>query len=182
MWPTPDANAVNDGENPETWRARQQRLAAKGYNGNGAGVPLAIAAQEAWPMPGANDWKGTATPGQRRGQLDEAAEQKWPTPTSGDAKASGTRSAPGSAAHPGTSLTAAAAFGGDTSGRLARKTPTDGEPTSSGGRVLNPRFVEALMGWPPRWTDCESSVTASALHRPPSPGGCSGTGSMAGEA
>lgn len=28
-----------------------------------------------WPTAGANDYKGTAKPGQRRGQLDEAAEQ-----------------------------------------------------------------------------------------------------------
>ena len=33
-----------------------------------------------WPTPGANDHKGTAKLGQRRGQLDEAAEQKWATP------------------------------------------------------------------------------------------------------
>lgn len=30
-----------------------------------------------WPTPGANDHKGTAKEGQRRGQLDEAAEQKY---------------------------------------------------------------------------------------------------------
>jgi hypothetical protein len=33
-----------------------------------------------WPTLGANDHKGTAKPGQRRGQLDEAAEQKWNSP------------------------------------------------------------------------------------------------------
>lgn len=33
-----------------------------------------------WPTPGANDHKGTAREGQRRGQLDEAAEQHWTTP------------------------------------------------------------------------------------------------------
>ena len=30
-----------------------------------------------WPTPGANDYKGSYQPGQRRGQLDEATEQKW---------------------------------------------------------------------------------------------------------
>lgn len=33
-----------------------------------------------WPTAGANDWKGTAKVGQRRGQLDEAAEQMWHGP------------------------------------------------------------------------------------------------------
>lgn len=33
-----------------------------------------------WPTAGANDHKGSAKPGQRRGQLDEAAEQLWKTP------------------------------------------------------------------------------------------------------
>lgn len=47
LWPTPNALASNDGESPETWRARQERMKLKGYNGNGAGVPLAILAQEA---------------------------------------------------------------------------------------------------------------------------------------
>lgn len=31
-----------------------------------------------WPWAGGNDWKGTSKPGQRRGQLDEAAEQLYP--------------------------------------------------------------------------------------------------------
>jgi hypothetical protein len=50
MWPTPNAQNMNDGERPETWLARQEALKAKGYNGNGAGVPLAIASQ-LWPTP-----------------------------------------------------------------------------------------------------------------------------------
>ena len=33
-----------------------------------------------WPTAGANDHKGSSQPGQRRGQLDEAAEQMWATP------------------------------------------------------------------------------------------------------
>lgn len=46
MWATTSASVSNDGEQPETWRARQAKLVEKGYNGNGAGVPLAIQAQE----------------------------------------------------------------------------------------------------------------------------------------
>src|SRR5271166_240293 len=51
-WPTPDANAMNLGEGLETFRARQKLLKAKHGNGNGAGMPLQIAAQLAgWATP-----------------------------------------------------------------------------------------------------------------------------------
>lgn len=46
QWATPSAAVVNDGEGPETWRARQAGLKLKGYNGNGAGLPLTIQSQE----------------------------------------------------------------------------------------------------------------------------------------
>lgn len=45
-WATPSAAVVNDGEGVSTWRARQESLKQKGYNGNGAGVPLTIQVQE----------------------------------------------------------------------------------------------------------------------------------------
>ena len=45
MWPTPDANAFQLGETPETWLERRAALKAKGYNGNGCGTPLAMAVQ-----------------------------------------------------------------------------------------------------------------------------------------
>ena len=51
-WPTPDAGAFNVGQSLETWQARITALKAKGINGNGAGTPLAMAAQmAAWPTP-----------------------------------------------------------------------------------------------------------------------------------
>jgi hypothetical protein len=62
--PTPDASVANLGEGPETWYARREKLKDKGYNGNGAGVPLSIAAQvgpryRTWPTPTARDHKDT---------------------------------------------------------------------------------------------------------------------------
>ena len=36
---------------------------------------------------------------------------------------------------------------------LVQTTQKAGEPTSTNSRVLNPQFVEALMGWPIGWTD-----------------------------
>jgi len=45
QWPTPGGHVSNDGESPETWTERAAELKEKGINGNGAGMPLAIAAQ-----------------------------------------------------------------------------------------------------------------------------------------
>lgn len=44
-WPTPDAALFNDGQTIEAWKARNERERAKGYNGNGGGVPLAMRAR-----------------------------------------------------------------------------------------------------------------------------------------
>jgi hypothetical protein len=74
-WPTPNATVANDGETPETWRTRQAVLATKGYNGNVAGVPLAIAAQEVtgrlWSTPSVADTMGghLSRGGDRSGEL-----------------------------------------------------------------------------------------------------------------
>lgn len=40
-----------------------------------------------------------------------------------------------------------------------------GERLSEGGRTLNPRFVEWLMGWPIGWTDCDSRAMGLSLYR-----------------
>lgn len=45
--------------------------------------------------------------------------------------------------------------------RLPPTTSPDGSNTSEARRVLNPRFVEALMGWPIGWTSCAAVATAS---------------------
>lgn len=45
LFPTPDASVANDGEGPDTWLARRERVRAKGINGNGMGMPLTIAVQ-----------------------------------------------------------------------------------------------------------------------------------------
>ncbi len=48
-------------------------------------------------------------------------------------------------------------------------TPTGGRATSANTRVLNPLFVEALMGWPIGWSACDSLEMVSCPSRPPSP-------------
>lgn len=90
LWPTPSAANPNDAEEPETWIARAEGLIDKGYNANGAGMPLAIAAK-LWP--------------------DAPSESSRPAPRTATAGSAGSERA-----------------------------------------VLNPSFVEALMGFPPSWT------------------------------
>lgn len=46
LLPTPTAGNFNDGENPDQWNARAQRLKQKHGNGNGAGKPASVRLQE----------------------------------------------------------------------------------------------------------------------------------------
>lgn len=50
LWPTPCAMNPQDGEGLDTWAARRERLKVSAQNGNGCGVPLAIAVQM-WATP-----------------------------------------------------------------------------------------------------------------------------------
>lgn len=45
---------------------------------------------------------------------------------------------------------------------LHQMTPQHGQKSCPSHRVLNPQFVEMLMGWPIGWTDCDSPVTGYA--------------------
>lgn len=85
----------------------------------------------------------------------------WATPTAGDSKASGSAGySTESGRHEGVTLTDQTVRG--FTGPQDREIPKDGAPTSPPG-VLNPAFVEALMGLPIGWTDCDVSVTESFL-------------------
>ena len=171
-WPTPNATLTQDREDPATWRARQAELVEKGYNGNGAGVPLTIKAME-WPTASGRDWKGPSGQGfldRRVGTPDLAARaNEWTTPTVGDSKAAGSRNTEGSRAHMGTSLTDQVR--GD--GGRGRPDPRETGPGSPSGstRRLNPAFVEWLMGFPPFWTlpRSRASIVSDALATPSSP-------------
>jgi hypothetical protein len=63
LWSMPSGSVANDGEQPETWRARAAVLKEKHGNGNGAGTPLTIQAIEVYRsfLPDAK----TGTPGER---------------------------------------------------------------------------------------------------------------------
>lgn len=116
--------------------------------GHQSSLPASVAL---WPTAGANDWKGTAAPGQRRGQLDEAAEQLLCTPktiTGGPEKRK-TKEARGSGGidlqTQVLSLSSHPVPPSENSG--ASSSPS--VPKSS--RRLNPLFVTWLMGFPIGW-------------------------------
>jgi hypothetical protein len=95
-----------------------------------------------WPTATAQSYgrnKGGSNPnGPERPSLETLAK-KWPTPQASDGhKATG--------GHGGKLDSLRAAM-------LAQR---NGQPA-----YLNPLFVEALMGFPPGWTDCDAAVTQS---------------------
>lgn len=138
-----------------------------------------------WATAAASDWKTTSKPGQRRGQLASqlwptatacsygtgqngcprdgraafagkgapslsTLARLWPTATATATDASASRRHGYMlTGHSGTTLHDAIDF------HLSAETSQDG-PITSHPAVLNPRFVEALMGFPPGWTEIPS--------------------------
>ena len=102
-----------------------------------------------WPTPGANDHKGSAKDGQRRGQLDEATEQKWQTPATDSFRSRGgdrkdemgldqqARGFPCSLPDQATAPSGSESC----------------EPAQTSRPRLNPAFVEWMMGLPINWTE-----------------------------
>jgi DNA (cytosine-5)-methyltransferase 1 len=169
---------MNDGQDVEKYQSRRRRLQEKHRNGNGAGLVLSMASAM-WQTPtvldsGGRDYvypSGDKTKpfstlvGQAQGTKFEAA--MWATPTVQDSANTAGPSRFDRSSHP---LNVQAV----SLGPLVPATPSAGAPTSPTTRRLNPRFVEALMGWPIGFSDCDSSETESSLTAPPSPGVSSG--------
>lgn len=109
LFPTPDASVANDGQGPDTWLARRERIRSSKINGNGMGMPLSIAVQ-LLPTPNTMEHLparvGEARERQlRRGEGEHASRRSetgnlredilevpaalLPTPTAQDSQASG---------------------------------------------------------------------------------------------
>jgi hypothetical protein len=153
MWSTPTASLHNDGESPETFRARQAKLKESHRNGNGAGTPLAIQAKESalWPTPAVSDATGGktvpagTTPGGMRpdgskAQVGLRTTALWSTPRASDGEKGGPNQKFGAGGQP---LPAQA------HGAMPSGSP---ELTEKPGG-LNPEFVCWLMGFPAGWLD-----------------------------
>lgn len=159
----------------------------RGGGKKGEQLPNFVA--HAWKTPCAKDGDQAGSAKAYHQTLHRQVTTTWPTPTAGDAASSGSAGyGTESGRSEGTTLTDAVV---GPRGPLSRETPTGGEPTSTDGRtprllslVLNPFFVEALMGWPLGWTlisdtastDCASSETAWSPTRQHLPGRCSCNG------
>ncbi len=178
----------------ENWASPAPSADTHSTTTHSASTDAPTARETAWPTPGANDYKGSAKKGQRRGQLDEAAEQKWQTPS--DPKNT-TRKQPNGTerehllASQAQHWQSPGAMGGDSTSRggdrigetllsgqaesflstLPAPAPSSsGEPSSpseqTSRRRLNPLFVEWLMGLPEGWTDYGRAATAFTLWWP----------------
>ena len=162
---------MNDGESPESFEARRQRNRAKGYNGNGQGTPLAMAARM-WPTATAQDAASTAArnysteSGRHSGTTLTDATRNWATQNARAHKGMDLPSRNG-----GTSLAEQTERG-----RFSHRVQSthDGRELSPTGRTLRPRLNPVfgcwLMGWPSWWTNvgptaCARSEMASYLSR-----------------
>lgn len=90
--------------------------------------------------------------------LEEAVfEAEWPTPTATDAKGSGSALySTESGRHSGTTLTDAVVrldYGSNQGGAAGRSSPARPSLSATARGPLNPAWIEALMGFPPGWTD-----------------------------
>ena len=187
MWPTPDGQVI---EGDTAWKERREREKAKGRNGNGFGLTIAMAAS-LWPTPDTTN-VGDGTPYEmlqanllaRRERTRVAVQEgrvkagsgrsenlamavqapMWATPQSRDYK---------DGADPAATI--------PTNGMLGRQAPrtampgpesSQSDPTSppQSPRRLNPRFVEWLMGFPTGWTDLQPLETPSSGGKPDSHG------------
>ena len=161
LWPTPDASV------------------STGYNQTGsAGAvvrPCLAALVRTWSTPRSSDG-AKGGPNMSFGAGGEplpTQAAKWPTPTVADADKVSNRANFGQvslANHPAIHGTPdRPALNKSRHGLQDLGRTASGARTSGAGRVLNPRFVEALMGWPSGWSACGSSGMASFPHRPLSP-------------
>ena len=140
LWPTPAASVTNLTESPESWQARADKLKEKGINGNGAGVPLAVAVKM-WRTPQAGDERACMKGTQNQTMLAHQVRQ-FPTPMARDAH---NRSGQ------------AKRYNEQGRVNLQDRMAADGISGS-----LNPTWVEWLMGFPLGWTVLELWATRSS--------------------
>lgn len=160
-----------------------------------AGTTL-LDAVRAWPTPVVSDGKGpqTRAPGAERSPCDDSlstrVDRVWPTPraTEGEKGGPSSRDGSGSAHLCATAVAwadyptpSAVEYGSSQNGINGKggenERPSAGTPSLStacrtgalpGGKgVLNPYFVEALMGWSQGWTNPDEPVGDHAPFPPP---------------
>jgi len=174
LWPTPQAQ--EDGSTPEAMLARKERANVKrkaGLYADGCGSPSMLSlslAANLWSTPRTmdgslsgetrEDWeerrarKKAANPNLGDLDIPLSSQVLWMTATTRDWK----DGACADADVPTNGLL----------GRQVLRTETAGSD-GSGKAVLNPSFVEALMGFPPGWTVPTGSALSATPSSPPRP-------------
>ena len=165
--PTPSAGNFNDGEDPEQWEERRQRVKETSGNGNGMGMPLGIAVQ-LLPTPRRADADATmGAPGAARhvaagnGSLAEViGVDLLPTPTAADGERSSMSYGRGNS-----TLTGAVQNWGPYApaierwSRIVGPAPAPTKPGRKGRLKPNPEFASWLMGAAPGWVTDVPGVT-----------------------
>ena len=166
LLPTPAASVANDGEGPDTWLARRERVKLTAQNGNGMGMPLTIAVQ-LLPTPTTTQRGTDANLDTREGaraNLHNEVAKLLPTPSVADSLGGHERRGgkrgdelllKGLAkdANRWSEYAAAIARHEQAFGRPA---PDPTEPGPKGNPRLSARFVEWMMALPAGWvTDCD---------------------------
>lgn len=148
LWTDGEKQGHGNLANQANWQTPKANDAEKRGDFDGADPRNGLAGQgRTWPSPKARDYKsGSGAKLRNSPDLDKVAES-WPTPRTTDMNSPGIH---------GTG-------GADLRTTVASHPPLTqhkhGEIFCEKTRHLNPRFVEALMGWPGGWTDYGFSVT-----------------------
>ena len=170
LLPTPAASVANDGEEPDSWLARRERVKETANNGNGMGMPLTIAVQLLPTVKASNNenrssaWATGPNLGEALGLL--------PTPSVADGmggheRRGGARGGElplkGIASHEQISQYAAAVARQERAFGYPAPSPT--EPGKNGKPRLSARFASWMMGAPPGWIIDVPGVTRNEALR-----------------
>lgn len=159
-WPTPDSNAMNDGQDPAENQARRERLKAKHGNGNGAGLTLG-GAVAMWPTARAED---SESAGNHPGATDSltGATSQWATPQAHDAGGGRSKKNWNDPRHGARCLVNEAS-------NWPTPNATDDRNTSGGrGKETNPTLRIRVEQ---QWQTPEQACSLSSLLGPPIPDG-----------
>ena len=164
---------ANDGEGPETWLARREEVKARGINGNGMGMPLAIAVQLLPTAKATNnenrssEWASGPNLGEALGVTPSSPRNNpllLPTPR---AEERGQRNSRDDYV----ALSAVPNFG-QYAPAIARQeqafgypAPSPTEPGKNGRPRLSARFAEWMMGASPGWITDTPGVTRNEALR-----------------
>jgi hypothetical protein len=184
-------------QNWKTWvtalkrRSSERRRSALRIDGNGYSSSLTPTKDDpgcAWPTPTVSESETRTNCGGGQGRVGRerlmlaGAVLYWPTPRATD----GSKGGPNQVGSKGDLMLPSAAVQWSTptvrdwkdGGCAEANVPTNGlpgrqaprsMPGGENGMVLNPRFVETLMGWPIGWTNCVSVAVGSSHSKPLTP-------------